>query len=54
MPTKRKEVVKVQLTLTKTQIELIRNYKNIFGESDAEIVRAILINWLISQNKKSE
>jgi len=44
---KKKEVVKVQLTFTKKQMEIIRSYRDIFGESDAEIVRAITTNWLI-------
>lgn len=52
MPAK-KEVVKVQATFSKNQIKLIREYSNIFGESDAEIVRAIVVNWL-SSKKDSE
>lgn len=51
MPVKKKEVVKVQLTLTKKQMEIIRKYRDIFGESDAEIVRAIVVNWLISKKE---
>jgi len=47
MPPKKKEVVKVQLTFTKKQMEIIRSYRDIFGESDAEIVRAMVTNWLI-------
>lgn len=50
MSNKKKEVVKVQLTFTKKQMELIRSYRDIFGESDAEIVRSIVTNWLISKN----
>jgi RNA-binding protein YhbY len=42
----KKEVVKVQVTFTKKQMEIMRNYQDIFGESDAEIVRAIVMNWL--------
>jgi len=47
MPPKKKQVVKVQLTFTKKQMEIIRSYRDIFGESDAEVVRAIVTNWLI-------
>lgn len=47
MPPKKKEVVKVQLTFTKKQMEIIRSYRDIFGESDAEIVRTMVTNWLI-------
>ncbi len=43
----KKEVVKVQVTFTKKQMEIMRNYQDIFGESDAEIVRAIIMNWLV-------
>ena len=49
MPPKKKEVVKVQLTFTKKQMEIIRSYQEIFGESDAEIVRAIVMTWLASE-----
>ena len=42
----KKEVVKVQVTFTKKQMEIMREYQDIFGESDAEIVRAIVMNWL--------
>lgn len=47
--TDKKEVVKVQATFTKKQMEIMRSYRDIFGESDAEIVRAIVMNWLISK-----
>jgi len=49
----KKEVVKVQVTFTKKQIEIMRGYQDIFGESDAEIVRAIVMNWL-SLKKEGE
>jgi len=42
----KKEVVKVQVTFTKKQMEVMKEYQDIFGESDAEIVRAIVMNWL--------
>ena len=45
----RKEVVKVQATFTKKQMEIMRSYRDIFGDSDAEIVRAIVMNWLVSK-----
>jgi len=47
----KKEVVKVQATFTKKQMELIRKYQDVFGETDAEIVRAIVMNWLISKKE---
>ena len=51
MAKKKKEVVKVQLTLTKKQMNIIREYGDIFGDSDAEIVRAIVMNWLASKKE---
>ena len=42
----KKEVVKVQVTFTKKQMGVMKEYQDIFGESDAEIVRAIVMNWL--------
>ncbi len=51
MPPKKKEVVKVQIAFTKKQMEIIRSYKDIFGDSDAEIVRSIVTNWLISKKE---
>jgi len=50
----RKEVVKVQVTFTKKQMEIMREYKDIFGESDAEIVRAIVMNWLSLKKEGSK
>jgi len=47
----KKEVVKVQVTFTKKQMEVMKEYKDIFGESDAEIVRAIVMNWLASKKE---
>lgn len=50
----KKEVVKVQATFTKKQMELLRQYKNIFGETDAELVRAVVMNWLISKKEEDK
>ncbi len=50
----RKEVIKVQVTFNKKQIEIIRKYKGIFGESDAEIIRSIVTNWLLEKNIKTD
>ena len=47
----KKEVVKVQVTFTKKQMGIIRSYEEIFGESDAEIVRAMVMMWLASEKK---
>ena len=44
-------MVKVQVTFTKKQMDIIRSYEEIFGESDAEIVRAMVMMWLASEKK---
>ena len=49
MPPKKKEVVKVQVAFTKKQMDIIRSYKDIFGDSDAEIVRSMVTNWLVQK-----
>lgn len=50
----KKESIKVQPTFNKAQIELIRKFKGILGEDDAEIVRYIVTNWLLQQLIKKE
>jgi len=50
----KKEVVKVQVTFSKKQMEIMRDYQDIFGESDAEIVRAIVMNWLALKKEGSK
>jgi len=50
----KKEVVKVQVTFTKKQMEIMKKYQDIFGESDAEIVRAIVMNWLALKKEGSK
>jgi len=50
----KKEVVKVQVTFTKKQMEVMKEYQDIFGESDAEIVRAIVMNWLALKKEGSK
>ena len=50
----KKEVVKVQVTFTKKQMEIMREYQDIFGERDAEIVRAIVMNWLALKKEGSK
>jgi RNA-binding protein YhbY len=50
----KKEVVKVQVTFSKKQMEIMRDYQDIFGESGAEIVRAIVMNWLALKKEGSK
>jgi hypothetical protein len=42
---------KVQVTYNKSQLDLIDNFKGIFGNSRAEIVRNIVTNWLFDKKK---
>ena len=37
------------LERVKKQMDIIRSYKDIFGDSDAEIVRSMVTNWLIQK-----
>ena len=45
----KKESFKIQTTFNKEQIKLIRSFKGILGEDDAELVRAIVTNWLLER-----
>ncbi len=44
--TQKEEVKRVQVTFTKEQWELIQRFKGPLGQTDAEIVRNIVISWL--------
>ena len=46
----KKDSAKIQTTFNKEQIILIRKYRGIFGEDDAEIVRHIVANWLLEKS----
>jgi len=47
MARKKKDSVKIQPTFSKKQVELIQKFRGILGEDNAEIVRSIVINWLL-------
>jgi len=49
----KKQSFKIQTTFNKSQIELIRKFKGILGEDDAEIVRYIVTNWLLEKRGKN-
>ena len=51
---KRKE--KIPITFNNEQIKLIENYEGIMGNTKAEIIRNIVINWLLEKGgiKKDE
>jgi len=48
----KKDSIKVQTTFNKSQLDLIRKFKGILGEDDAEIVRYIVTNWLLEKRSK--
>ncbi len=50
----KKDSEKIQVTFNKEQIRLIKKYKGIFGEDDAEIVRHIVTNWLLEKSLVNE
>jgi hypothetical protein len=59
MPRAKKETERVQPTFNKGQIELIRSFRGVLGDTNSEIVRSIVVNWLLKnadlvKNKKEE
>jgi len=44
--TQKEKVKRVQVTFTREQWELIERFKGTLGQTDAEIVRNIVISWL--------
>lgn len=45
----KKESEKIQVTFNKKQVELIESFKGVFGETNAEVVRSIVTNWLLEK-----
>ena len=45
----KKEPNKIQATFNKEQLKLIRSFRGVFGDGDAEIVRYIVTNWLFEK-----
>lgn len=43
---------KIQVTFNKAQLELLDQYKGIFGNSRAEVVRHIVANWMFEKERK--
>jgi len=46
----KKETKRIHLSLTKKQYELIKMLKGEMGNTDAEIVRNILLSWLAEKS----
>ena len=51
---RKKDSVKIQTTFNTEQVKLIRDFKGILGEDDAEIVRSIVTNWLLEYKKRDK
>ncbi|MFH1290891.1 MAG: hypothetical protein ABIH92_05825 [Nanoarchaeota archaeon] len=45
----KKERDKIPITFNNEQIKLIENYTGVMGNTKAEIVRNIVINWLLER-----
>lgn len=44
--------VKIPITFNQQQIELIEKFMGVMGNTKAEIIRNIVINWLLQQKSK--
>ena len=47
----RKKRGKIPVTFNEEQLELIEKYTGIMGNTSAEIIRNIVINWLLERRK---
>jgi|GEM_PF-1262643 hypothetical protein len=45
---------KIPVTFNQRQIEFIEKFTGIMGNTKAEIIRNIVINWLLQQKKSKE
>jgi len=43
---------RVHVTLYKEQLEELQKYKGLLGESDSEILRTIIVDWLLDKKFK--
>lgn len=51
----KKSKEKIPITFNEEQIDLIEQYGGVLGNTKAEIIRNIVINWLLEkENKKNE
>lgn len=46
--------VKIPVTFNQQQIELIEEFTGMMGNTKAEIIRNMVINWLLQQKKSKE
>jgi len=45
---------KIPITFNEKQIEMIGKYAGVLGNTKAEIIRNIVINWILEKDKKEE
>lgn len=45
---------RIHVTLYKEQLDEIGKYKGLLGESDSEIIRMIIVDWLLDHKFKEE
>jgi hypothetical protein len=45
---------KIPVTFNETQLELIDKYFGILGNTKAEIIRNIVINWILEKEEKKQ
>lgn len=50
MSNKGKEKIRVQVMFTKEQYNLVQKMKGELGLSDSEVVRNIVVNWLLERS----
>ena len=48
--TQKEEVKRVQVTFSVEQWKLLMNFKGVMGQTDAEVVRNIVISWLAEKS----
>ena len=44
-----KDSDKIQVTFNQTQLQFIDEFKGLFGDSRAEVIRYIVANWLLEK-----
>jgi len=50
MAQNKEEVKRVQVTFSNDQWELLMKFKGVMGQTDAEVVRNIVISWLAEKS----
>ena len=51
MARRRSTSVKVQVTLTREQGQRVQRLKGVMGDSESEVIRTIVANWLIQRER---